>query len=407
MTWSPRDEALFWRLSDEELVNRMASVHAGRSVSLHPRAAGLVALMRRADRAKDALEIAARGNADPLLRVLFEGKLGAVPPAELHARAIYFENIARLMPVTEEARALEAWVQSLAAWLALQKERSYLTAFAADVLGKPTAEDTRVAVDHAWSVVAQLSEEAHAGASNFDRDARLRVLVLRAAPRACALAGLSAKESMAVTSRTEAALADVTDEALRPIADALETAEARNAPPEERGRILHRAAAAWYFSAFDPIAEQFAVDRATPIAWEIYRAPGNQKNRAFLEPLMPLYDSLARRIATDPFHFAYAARCAEIMLFYAELEPSLEQQIRGVEQILLICPTHSNGRLVLSQYLCTKALRVLTGIATSNNIAEATALIDRAEKLHPETKQIASARARLEEAKSLGKSIFR
>ncbi len=407
MTWSPRDEALFWRVNDEELVNRMASLHVGRSVALHPRAAGMVALMRRAGTAKDAMEIAMRGNADPLLRTLFDDRLVAVPPAELHARAIYFETIARMLPVTEESRAVEAWVRSLAAWLALQKERSYLAAFAADVLEKPTLEDTRVAVDHAFGVIAQLSEEAHAGAATFDREARLRVLVLRAAPRACEIAGLSAKEAMSVTSRTEAALSDVTDEALRPITDAMETAEARNAPPEERGRILHRVAAAWYFSAFDPIAEQFAVDRATPIAWEIYRAPGNQKNRAFLEPLMPLYDSLARRIASDPLHFAYAARCAEIMLFYAELESTLEAQIHGVEQILKICPTHSNGRLVLSQYLCTKALRVLTGLPTSANIAEATAIVDRAEKLHPETKQIATVRARLLETKGLGKFIGR
>lgn len=385
----------------------MASLHVGRPVSLHPRAAGMIALMRRAGTAKDVMTLAERGNAEPLLRSLFDDKLAALPPAQLHARAIYFESIARMLPVTEEARAVEAWVRALAAWLALQKERTYLTAFAADVLGKPTAEDTRMAVDHAWSMIANLSEEAHAGAGTFDRGARLRVLVLRAAPRACELAGLTAKEALSVTSRTETALSDVTDEALRPIADALEAAETRNAPPEERGRILHRVAAAWYFSAFDPIAEQFAVDRATPIAWEIYRAPGNHRNRAFLEPMMPLYDSLARRIASDPMHFAYAARCAEIMLFYAELEPSLEAQIRGVEQILQICPTHSNGRLVLSQYLCTKALRVLTGIPSTANIAEAEALIARAEKLYPETKQVANARARLEEAKSIGKGIFR
>jgi len=405
-SWSVRDEALFWRVTDEELVHRVASLHVGRSVVLHPRAAGMIALLRRAGTAKDVLDIASRGNAEPLLRRLFDDKLAALAPGELHARAIYFEHVARMLPVAEETRAVEAWMRALAAWLALQKERAYLTTFASDVLGKATQEDIRVAVDHAWSVIAQLSEEAHAGASTFDRAARLRVLVLRSASQACALAGLTEKEALTVTNRAETALSDITDEALRPIADALETAEARNADTAERGRILHRVAAAWYFCAFDPIAEQFAVDRATPIAWEIYRAPGNQKNRAFLEPLMPLYDSLARRIASDPLHFAYAARCAEIMLFYAELEPTLDQQIRGVEHILLICPTHSNGRLVLAQYLCTKALRALTGIPSVANIRDAEALITRAEGLYPEQKSVTNARARLEEVKG-GKVIGR
>ena len=407
MTWSVRDEALFLRVCDEETANRVAQLHVGRPVTLHPRAGGLIALLRRSGLARDALDLAMRGNADPLLRVLFTDRLADEPPALLHARAIYFDAVARMLPVTEEARAVESWVRSLAAWLALQKERRYLTAFAADVLGRPSAEDTRISVDHAWAVIAKHSEQAHAGATSLDRAARLHVLVLRSASRACDLAGLLAKEAVSVTSRTEAALADVADASLRPIADALETAEAANAPAEERGRLLHRVTAAWYFCAFDPIAEQFAVDRATPIAWEIYRQPENQRNRSFLEPLMPLYDSLARRIATDPLHFAYAARCAEIMLFYAELEPSLEAQIKGVEQILTLCPTHSNGRLVLAQYLCTKALRVLSGIPTLGNLKEAETLIARAEALHPDTKQIATAKARLEEARSPGKIVYR
>jgi hypothetical protein len=406
VTWSSRDEALFARVADEETANHVASLHVGSPVTLHPRAGGMVALLRRSGLFTDVLHAAGRGNVDPLLRLLFTDQLGGEPPALLHMRAIYFDAIACMLPVTEESRAVEAWVRSLAAWLALQKERAYLAAFASDVLGKASVEDTRVAVDHAWSVIAALAEEAHAGAQSFSREARLRVLVLRSAPRACQLAGLTAGEAAVVTSRTSAALADLTDAALRPIADALEVDEVSNAPADERGRILQRVAAAWYFSAFDPIAEQFAVDRATPIAWEIYRQPDNSRNRAFLSPLMPLYDSLARRIASDPEHFAYAARCAEIMLFYAELEPSLDAQIKGVEQILTICPTHSNGRLVLSQYLCTKALRLLTGIPTPANVKEAEAALTRAEELHPDTKQIPTAKARLLEVKNIGKGLL-
>jgi hypothetical protein len=398
---APRDAALTLRLSDEDAAARLAALMLGRNVTLHPRAASLAALLRKTEAGAAAVARALEGDAAPMQALLFPASYKGTAPALLHATAIWFAEMARALPVEHESAVVESWVRALAAWLALREERAYLESFATGVLGgNASAEEKRVAVDRAYAVIREHAEAAHAGATTLSRKGRLHVLALRAVDRAARLAGLDSAGERAALSRAEAALADVAEEALRPIGDALDAAAVGNETTTTRGNILRRSVAAWFFSGFDVLCEHFAVDRATPIAWENYRVPGSKENRVLLEPLMPLFESLARRAESDPMHLPYAARCAEIMLFYFELEPSLEQQIRGCERVLKVCPTHHNGRMVLAQYLCTKATRLLIGpIVTSAQIKEATAVVDRAEGLYPDTTQIAKARGRIEEAK--------
>jgi hypothetical protein len=396
-----RDLALTLRLSDEEAVTRLGALMLGRPVDIHPRAAGLAALLRKTEAGAAAVQRALDGDAEPMRALLFPASYKGMAPALLHATAIWFAEMARALPVENEAGVIECHVRSLATWLALRDERNYLESFATSVLGgTASAEEKRVAVDRAYAVIREHAEAAHQGATTLSREGRLHVLALRAVDRASRLAGLSSADEKAALARAEAAIADVTEEAVRSIGDALDAANVANEPTTTRALIVRRVVAAWFFSGFDVLCEQFAVDRATPIAWENYRVPGSKENRVLLEPLMPLFESLARRVEADPLHLPYAARCAEIMLFYFELETTLELQIRGCERVLRICPTHHNGRMVLAQYLCTKATRTLVGpIVTSAQIKEATTYVDRAESLYPSTTQIAKARERIEDAK--------
>jgi len=136
-------------------------------------------------------------------------------PALLHATAIWFAEIARALPVENEAGVIECHVRSLAAWLALREERNYLESFATIVLGgTASAEEKRVAVDRAFAVIRDHAESAHAGATTLSREGRLHVLALRGVDRACRLAGLSSSDEKSALARdmrtqTELVFADL------------------------------------------------------------------------------------------------------------------------------------------------------------------------------------------------------
>jgi hypothetical protein len=66
------------------------------------------------------------------------------------------------------------------------------------------------------------------------------------------------------------------------------------------------------------------------------------------------------------------------------------------ERVLRVCPPHRNGRLILAQDLCKRALNLLASPAPAPFMAEANKLITRAEELLPSSETVAHARKQYE-----------
>jgi hypothetical protein len=122
-----------------------------------------------------------------------------------------------------------------------------------------------------------------------------------------------------------------------------------------------------------------------------------------IEPIWPLVDSLTRRIEADPTKVAYAARCAQMLVFKADVVRTEAETTAIAERALRICPSHRNTRLTLAHSLCEQALRLLPGARapTHQSCASAEAMIQRAESLYPSTTRLPEAQKRLAEAKKL------
>jgi hypothetical protein len=122
-----------------------------------------------------------------------------------------------------------------------------------------------------------------------------------------------------------------------------------------------------------------------------------------IEPVWPLVDSLTRRIETDPSKNAYAARCAQMLVFKADVARTEAETTAIAERALRICPSHRNTRLTLAHSLCEQALRLLPGARapTHQGCASAEAMIKRAESLYPSAGRLPEAQKRLTEAKKL------
>jgi hypothetical protein len=157
----------------------------------------------------------------------------------------------------------------------------------------------------------------------------------------------------------------------------------------------------WRWAGEDEGVEQFAVEQLTPIAWEHYRGAQWGELRRLLQPVEPLVDSLGRRIKRDPSRIAYAGPCAQIFVFRSEAEENAERQLELAEEGLRICPTHRNGRLILSNILLDTAMKLLdpTYRITREQVERAAAHVDRAEQLFPASKKLPEARERLAQGK--------
>ena len=170
----------------------------------------------------------------------------------------------------------------------------------------------------------------------------------------------------------------------------------------EAEKLLPQAVQVWTWTEYDEAVEHFVVDQITPIAWEVYRDLGWDDLRRLLAPYDVLVNTLATRITSDPSRIAYAAPCAQMLLWRAELESTLPRQIEAAERVLALCPSHRNGRVVMAGFLCDAALEALDAtrsLVQQRECARAEAYLVRAEKLWPTAKKLGVAKARLAEAK--------
>jgi hypothetical protein len=395
--WRPSDEAWLTELEDELLIAALWQLEAPGAQPLHPRAVGLVHAWREAapdEVARLATALPHAVAADRLRRLARPERLAGLRPALLHHLAVFNARVASAR--ARDSEGTSAAVRSLAAWIALADERHYMASLATLVLGDAAPSD--VAWDHLVRKMDELCDRAQAGAMALDDDGHGAMRTLGQVSDACRIAGCHIALQKRVEALAERMRSRVIDRAIAPIHEALADANARGTADVEGEPIMQRLVAIWRWSDWDEHVERYAIDEVTPIAWNIYQIErGFTGLRSVLGPIAPLVDNLARRVEDDEQRIAYAAPVAQMFVFRSEMAASLAEQLAWAERSVRLCPSHRNGRLVLARLLCSEVRAKLEqGLGAMLERDELLAKIERAAELHPELKDIAPLRERVE-----------
>jgi hypothetical protein len=407
VVWRTEDTALLARLEDDQILERLWKSHVGTAHEPpHPRAAGMfpfVWSLAGGEAARRA-SLAVPPELSALSTLLEPDRLSTYPPELVHHLALYYGRIADAVESDTPESAARARVRSVAAWLHLGTERVYLDTLSRSILGGSLgeADATRASGEIPFDVIEDLGKSAAAGARTLSNPAKSALRALGRVGEACRIAAASDSLKMKALQRAEARRADAIEAALAPIGEGLVDASNRGVLTREAEKLLPRAVLVWAWTEYDEAVEHFVVDQITPIAWEVYRDLGWDDLRRLLAPYDVLVNTLAARIASDPSRIAYAAPCAQMLLWRAELESTLPRQIEAAERVLALCHSHRNGRVVMAGFLCDAALQALDAtrsLVQQRECASAEAYLARAEKLWPTAKNLVVAKARLAEAK--------
>ena len=416
MAWRAEDEALLERLEDEALLARLFEHHVGTAAARsgtarpHARAAGLVAAARK-EPGGDAFVARARsGDVVPLVRFLEAPPLRERRAELIHHLALHHALVARTLESFAPEAAANAWMRSLAAWLALGEERAYLLALTDAILGneknaRSVAQDAaRIPPERVpLEVIADVGKRAESTARELAPSGRAALLALAWIDEAARIAGIGEDAKKAAHREAERRRNAAVEAALSAVNEGFEDAKARGTLAAEGRGVLVRALEIWAWSAHDEAVEHFCVDRLSTIGWELYRARDWNALRHLLDPFRGMIDHLATRIERDPSKIAYAAACAEMYVFLSDVDQLLQQKLEYAERSVRVCPTHRNGRLTLASLLCDEAMTIMRGsmsvIARKNELARVEALIARAEKLYPQTSDLPEAKAMLDKVK--------
>jgi hypothetical protein len=410
--WRPEDDALLERLEDEVVLSRLFHHHVGalaRNDVPHPRAAGLVAAARALPGGAEAVRAALDGDVTKLARLVEAPPMRQRPPEMLHHLALYYGRVASTLERVAPDAAANAWMRSLAAWLALGEERTYLARLEDAVLGEPAkgAKDKQRGVLIApekvpLELVSDLGRRAEGTSRDLAPPGRAALLALAWVGEAARIAGVSADATARAEQAAERNRNSALDAALSVIGEALDEANMRGELTTSGHAILLRALQVWAWSGNDEAVEQFVVERLATIGWELYRAHAWDALRRAFDPFRPMIDHLARRIEHDPSKIAFAAPCAQMLVFLTDVEPVPFRKMELAERAVRICPTHRNGRLNLAALLIEQALksmRQMVVFARKDDLAHVEKLIERAESLYPTSKELPEAKAMLDRAK--------
>ncbi|MBK9258557.1 MAG: hypothetical protein IPM54_01850 [Polyangiaceae bacterium] len=398
--WRQEDDALLARLTDEVAFERLVQAQMGSDASVPWHASGLCAAIRSTPGGVEVLDAARMGNVTPLVERLDPAQHLNGSPELLHHLALHH---ARLAEALGEA---DAHVRSIIAWLALTRQERYLRELGEAVVGGalPREELERTLAEVPMWPIDEIGERAKSGARDLTTIAKQALVVLRRVPEACHMAGVSNELEARVTQRANSHMAAAIEDAITPILTAIAETTARGEPTAREGAaLMQRFAAVWHWSGEDENVEHAAVDECTPLAWNHCRQSRWGDLGILIEPIWPLIDSLTRRIETDPSKIAYAGRCAQMLVFKADVARTEVETTAIAERALRICPSHRNARLTLAHSLCEQALRLLPGARapTHHGCTTAEAMIKRAESLYSASSRLPEAQKRLAEAKKL------
>lgn len=410
MAWRAEDEALLERLEDEALLAQVFEHHVGRAIAQsrtagpHARGAGLIAAARKEPGGDAAVARARAGEVVALVRFLEAPPLRERRAELLHHLALHHALVARTLEGVAPEAAANAWMRSLAAWLALGEERAYLLALTDAILGDEKKAGARIPPERVpLEVIADVGKRAESTARNLAPSGRAALLALAWIDEAARIAGVGDDTKKAAHREAERRRNAAVEAALSAVNEAFEDAKARGTLSREGRGVLVRALEIWAWSAHDEAVEHFAVDRLGTVGWELYRARDWDALRDLLDPFRGLIDHLATRIERDPSRIAYAAACAEMYVFLSDVDRSRAQKLEYAERSVSVCPTHRNGRLTLAALLCDDAMAIMRGsmsvIARRADLERVEALIARAEKLYPQTSDLPEAKAMLDKVK--------
>jgi hypothetical protein len=404
--WRPEDDVLLERLTNEKLLERLFRHHVGPAserITLHARAAGLVASAREEPGSDDVIRTAENGDVAPLVRFLEAPPMTAKRPALLHHLAVYFGRVASALESAAPDAAANAWTRSLAAWLALGEEREYLEKLERAVIGADAkARDIAIPAERVpLEIVTELGKRAEATSRDLGPAGRAALLALAWVGDAARIAGVSEATTKRVHQAAERRRNAALDSALAAVGEGLDEANVRADHATARV-VLVRALGVWQWSGHDEAVEQFAVDKLAIVGWELYRARRWDELRTLLDPFRTMIDHLAGRIERDPTKLAYAAPCAQMYVFLSDVEPWPVRKIELAERAVRVCPTHRNGRLVLAALLCEQAqnaMRSMVLFARRDELQRVEQLIARAEQLYPQCDDLAGAKTMLDRVK--------
>lgn len=413
MAWRAEDEALLERLEDEALLGRLFDHHACAIAARagvarpHARAAGLVTAARREPGGDGAVSRARAGDVTALVRFLEAPPLRERRAELLHHLALYHATVARTLEAAAPEAAANAWMRSLAAWLALAEERAYLLQLTDAILGADktrTPDGAAIAPERLpLEVIGDLGKRAESTARELAPAGRAALLALAWIDEAARIAGIADDAKLRAHREAERRRSAAVEAALSAVNEGFEDAKARGTLAREGRAILVRALEVWAWSAHDEAVEHFCVDRLGTIGWELYRARDWDALRELLDPFRAMIDHLATRIERDPSKIAYAAACAEMYVFLSDVDRTLAQKVEYAERSVRVCPTHRNGRLTLASLLCDEAMAIMRGsmsvIARKADLERVESLIARAEKLYPRTSDLPEAKAMLDRVK--------
>ena len=403
--WRPEDDALLQRIEDELVMTAVWRRETGGAKPLHPRAAGLVAMLRTLPGGAAVIESAGpaltaeptAGLPDPegLSRLLRPSSMAGLPGPLLHHLAVFHERVAG---VASSDVAFGAQLRAMAAWFAMTHDDDYLKSVIEGALGDVSHDDLQAHRNLAMRrPLDTLGRDARAGARDLAQAATAALRALAATEEAARLAGLTRAQSRPLVVHAERLRAGAIDAALAPVANTIVDIVARNAHETDGPAAMERIVRVWHWSGWDEHVERFAVDEATPVAWTVYqRETGYAQLRRLITPLVPLVERLARRVEVDPTAIAYAAPTAQIHVFCSEMTTDLAERVRLAERAVSICPSHRNGRYILASLLCMLVSRRLDrGFWMMGDRTELERRLDRAESLDPNCKALPALRERM------------
>ena len=414
--WRPEDEALLGRLEDEVVLERLFRHHVGTLAKHHmphPRAAGLVAAARTLTGGDVAVRAALDGDVTKLARLIEAAPMRDRPPEMLHHVALYYGRVASTLEGVAPDAAANGWMRSLAAWLALGEERSYLARLEDAIAGDAKAKEKEKAAKDKRGIlippervplelVSDLGRRAEGTSRDLAPPGRAALLALAWVGEAARIAGVSAETTRRAQQAAERNRNAALDAALAVIGEALDDANVRGELTTSGHPILLRALQVWAWSGNDEAVEQFVVDRLATVGWELYRARAWDALRYAFDPFRPMIDHLARRIEHDPSKIAFAAPCAQMLVFLTDVEQAPFRKLEIAERAVRICPSHRNGRLNLAALLIEQALtsmRQMVLFARKEELERVEKLLERAESLYPKSTELPEARAMLERVK--------
>jgi hypothetical protein len=307
----------------------------------------------------------------------------SVSDRALHAIAALEHARFDVLVAGSDERATETSARALAAaWSALGQRTAYLAEVAAPILGASAsaagAVTSAIGIDR---VIDALMERARTGG---DLGGLLRGLAAAGAP------------GTDTARRAARARLDALDLVIDPLRRTLDELATRRPSVDEVVAAFAAVRAAWRRCDRDMELEVLAVERLADFAWDLYRERKLSELARVLEEVTEPASSLASRIELGLEAIAWAAPCAQVLVFRAELAPRFDAQVELAQRAHVVCPTLRNARLVLGDFLLTRAERAIdrnADVTTAGTKPEDD--VSRAAELHPDLKRLPAIREKL------------